>query len=605
MTDIIKLLPDSVANQIAAGEVIQRPASAVKELLENAVDAGASQIDLIVREAGKTLIQVIDNGCGMSETDARMSFERHATSKISKADDLFAIRTKGFRGEALASIAAIAQVELKTRRLEDEWGTMIHIEGSVLTEQQICQCAAGTNIAIKNLFFNVPARRNFLKSPQAELRHILDEFFRVSLIHPDIGFVLVHNDKELYHLYCGNQKQRIVALFGQVYNERLLPVYQKTDIISIEGFVGKPEFSRKTRGEQYFFVNRRFIKHPYLHHAIENAFQELLPKDNYPSYFLNISIDPAEIDVNIHPTKTEVNFQDTKLVYAMLHGAVRKSIGQHNLTPTLDFDLSPDHGIDFGDISRADRPLRMPSITVNKQFNPFHGTEHTTAGPSDWRVFFDSESAGQLPEERATDEVKPAKLDEGQDNRPLVNNFMQIQQSYILTRVRSGIMLIDQHLAHARILYERFMLQLNEMKSSSQQELFPVTIQLNPADASLLKELLNDLGLLGFNIGELGTQSFVIHGTPAGFDHTDPMAQLETILENFKRNQVDLQLDKKLNLAKTIALNMALKANKPLTEQEMSALVDELFACQVPDTAPDGRKILAVIPLKDLLLNLK
>ena len=360
MSDIIKLLPDSVANQIAAGEVIQRPASAVKELLENAIDAGASKIDIILKDAGKTLIQVIDNGCGMSETDARMSFERHATSKINKADDLFAIRTMGFRGEALASIAAIAQVEMKSRRHEVEFGTFIKVEGSTFVSQEICSCDSGTSFAVKNLFFNVPARRNFLKAPPAEMRHILDEFHRVSLIHPEIGFTLIHNEKELFHLYGGSMKQRIVALFGNLYNERLLPVYQKSENLSIEGFIGKAEYARKTRGEQYFFVNKRFIKHHYLHHAVENAFQELLPRDSFPTYFIHIIIDPSEIDINIHPTKTEVNFQDTKLVYAVIHAAVKKSLGQHNLSPQIDFESTSDHGIDFGDISRTGRPVQPP-----------------------------------------------------------------------------------------------------------------------------------------------------------------------------------------------------------------------------------------------------
>lgn len=598
MTDIIKLLPDSVANQIAAGEVIQRPASAVKELLENSVDAGASHIDLIIKDAGKTLIQVVDNGCGMSVTDARMSFERHATSKITKADDLFSIRTKGFRGEALASIAAIAQVELKTKRTEDEWGTIVTIEGSEVTGQEICACSNGTSISIKNLFFNVPARRNFLKSPQVEFRHILDEFFRVSLIHPEVGFTLTHNDKEQYHLYDGNLKQRLVALFGSVYNERLIQVSQKTEIVSVDGYIGKPEFSRKTRGEQYFFVNKRFIRHPYLNHAIDNAFQELLPKDSFPTYFLNISIDPSEIDVNIHPTKTEVNFRDTRLVYAILHGAVRKSIGQHNLTPRIDFDSDPDTGIDFGEISRANRPVSIPGITVDKDYNPFIRSSAQIRPKNDqgeqWRVFYEEnkEQQGQgEPEVPSPDQ----ELVHG------TGRFLQVNQSHILTRVRSGLMVIDQHLAHARIMYEKFLMQLTKNQPASQQELFPQNIRMNPSDADLLRELRKELELVGFVIEDLGQYTFVINGSPAGISGQDSAAQLEKILENFKKNKSDLQIDHKLNLARSMAMTLSIRHGKTMQDEEMAALVDDLFACQVPETAPDGRKTLVIFSMNDIL----
>ncbi|HOI33100.1 MAG TPA: DNA mismatch repair endonuclease MutL, partial [Bacteroidales bacterium] len=429
LTDIIKLLPDSVANQIAAGEVIQRPASAVKELLENALDAGATQIELVVKDAGKTLIQVIDNGCGMSETDARMSFERHATSKIQKADDLFAIRTMGFRGEALASIAAIAQVEMKSKRNEDELGTQISIEGSVVKSQTPVAMNNGTQLAVKNLFFNVPARRNFLKSNPAEMRHIVEEFHRVSLMHPEVSFSLISNDKQIFHLNTGNLKQRIVGLFGNAYNERLLPVSQQADTVNIQGFIGKAVYAKKTRGEQYFFVNKRFIRHPYLHHAIENAFQELLPKDSFPTYFINIQVDPAEIDINIHPTKTEVNFQDTKLIYAILHAAVKKTIGQHNLSPLIDFDEPTDARIDFGEISRANRPVSPPSITIDKSFNPFHQAESqhfnprttpTDQGNENWRILYDNNSTEDRNYDNST-EIQPS-IEKPVENEDLPGN---------------------------------------------------------------------------------------------------------------------------------------------------------------------------------------
>ena len=386
--DIIKLLPDSVANQIAAGEVIQRPASVVKELLENALDAGATHIDLIVKDAGRTMITVIDNGCGMSETDARLCFERHATSKITKAEDLFAIRTMGFRGEALASIAAVAQVELMTRRKEDELGTKIIIEGSVVKDQLPKPMAVGTNFTIKNLFFNIPARRNFLKSNEVEMRHITDEFFRVSMMNPDVCFTLTSNDKEIFHLHQGSLKQRIVALYGKDYNQRLLPVQQETETTIINGFIVKPEFLKKTRGEQFFFVNKRFIKHSYLHHAIENAYQELIPKDCYPGYFIDIEIDPKEIDINIHPTKTEVNFQDVKLIYAIIHSAVRKSIGQNNLAPLIDFDVNPGLELDFGEASKMNRPIVEPKIDYDPSFNPFK-INPQRHNQGNWRIMYE------------------------------------------------------------------------------------------------------------------------------------------------------------------------------------------------------------------------
>jgi DNA mismatch repair protein MutL len=608
MTDIIKLLPDSVANQIAAGEVIQRPASAVKELMENAIDAGATQIDLVLRDAGKSLIQVIDNGCGMSETDARMSFERHATSKIRKADDLFAIRTMGFRGEALASIAAIAQMEMKSRRTTDELGTHIIIEGSVVQDQQLVSCKEGTVIVVKNLFFNVPARRNFLKSNQAEMRHIFDEFYRISLVNADIGFTLTHNEKELYHLYPGNLKQRIVALFGHAYNQRLLPVDQQTEAVSVSGFIGKPEFARKTRGEQYFFVNNRFIKHPYLHHAVANAFQELLPKDSFPSYFLHLHVDPAAIDINIHPTKTEVNFQETQLIYAILHAAVKKSIGQHNLSPMLDFSNDQAIDIDFGEISKSNREMKQPGVAINPDYNPFEQQRAKSDWQNkprqqpqgDWRILY--EDKNNAPENKNDLPIDQTGLSRTKDDgkAPGTAKFMQLHQQYIVTVVKSGLMIIDQHLAHWRILYEKFMKQLASTTFDSQQELFPQPIQLNAVDAEILIELKEDLALIGFSIEESGQHSFVIHGTPAGFPGNDPAALLERVLENYKHNLQDLHLDKKLNLARSMSVNLAIRVGKQLSELEMATMVDSLFACQVAEVAPDGRKIIVLLPIQDL-----
>ncbi|MDD3701623.1 MAG: DNA mismatch repair endonuclease MutL [Bacteroidales bacterium] len=591
MSDIIKLLPDSVANQIAAGEVIQRPASVVKELLENAIDAGASQIDLVIRDAGKSLIQLTDNGSGMSVTDARMAFERHATSKINKADDLFAIRTMGFRGEALASIAAIAQVELKTRTHDSEYGTLIRIEGSVVKSQEVNVCQPGTSFSVKNLFFNVPARRNFLKSPTAEMRHILEEFHRVSLIHPEIGFTLVHNDKEIFYLMSGSLKQRIVALLGNVYNERLLHVSQRTETMSVEGFIVKAEFARKTRGEQYFFVNKRFIKHPYLHHAVENAYQELLPRDSFPSYFLHIEIDPSNIDINIHPTKTEVNFQDTRLVYAVIHAAIKKTLGQFSLSPRLDFDSGEaELNVDFGEISRAGRPVTRPEITVNPEYNPFTNPipvnqewqKKQEIPTENWRLFYERQ---KTKEEQSEDEEKT------RPERHEAVRLLQIQNSFIITPVKSGLLVIDQYLAHWRILYERYMKQLDTLRMGSQQELFPQTIQLNAGDAELLVNLLPDLMLLGFSIETMGSRTFVVNGTPEGVTDRDITAMIEHILEMYKINQTDLQLSSKQNLARSLSASLAVKHGQQLSDSEMNALIDQLFACEIPQLAPDGTKL--------------
>ena len=600
MLDIIKLLPDSVANQIAAGEVIQRPASAVKELMENALDAGATQIDLVVKDAGKSMIMVVDNGCGMSETDARLCFERHATSKISKAEDLFAIRTMGFRGEALASIAAIAQVELKTRRKEDEVGVKIVNEGSVVKEQSLVPMQPGTTFTVKNLFFNVPARRNFLKTPQSEFRHIVEEFTRVSLMNPNIGFTLTSDGKEVYHLYPGNLKQRIMGLFGSNYEGRLLPVRQETDRVRIDGYIVKAEYAKKTRGEQYFFVNKRFIKHAYLHHAIENAFMEMIPKDSFPGYFLNIEVDPSDIDINIHPTKTEVNFLDVKLVYAILHAAVRKAIGQHNLSPMIDFNESADLNNDFGTAMGMSNPLAIPNVPLDPNFNPFskeHSPREThwegsyqpqkNTNPGDWRILYgertDLQNASLEPKEEAQSNAQ----------------YLQVNQSYIVTTVKSGLLVIDQQLAHSRVLFEKYLKELENHSGVSQQELFPQALSLNVNDASLLKEMLPELENLGFALEQANPTTFMIHGTPTDAASCDAVALLEKILDNYKINRTDLQLDRKLDLAKTLAAQLSIKPQTRLSEMEMQNLVDQLFACNVAEVAPNGKKIFVILNMEE------
>ena len=599
--DIIKLLPDSVANQIAAGEVIQRPASVVKELMENALDAGATQIDLFVKDAGRTMITVVDNGHGMSETDARLCFERHATSKIKKAEDLFMIRTMGFRGEALASIAAVAQVELTTRRQEDEIGTKILIEGSIVKEQLPKPMSVGTSFTVKNLFFNIPARRNFLKSNEVEMRHIIDEFFRVAMMNADVAFTLTNNDKEMYHLQKGSLKQRIVGLYGKDYDKKILSVHQETDTATINGFIVKPEFLRKTRGEQYFFVNKRFIKHSYLHHAIENAYQELIPKDCYPGYFINIDIDPKEIDINIHPTKTEVNFQDVKLVYAILHSAVRKSIGQNNLAPLLDFDINPDLGIDFGEASRMDRPIVEPKVEYNPEFNPFKMSSQPRHSSSNWKIIYEDNS-----ETISSNINKISNFDESSVTSAVEskNLYLQLQQTYIITTVKSGLLVLDQHLAHKRILFEKYLKEMESNIEASQQELFPQHIILNPNDASLLMEIKSDLEKIGFRIQQMNNTTFIINGTPADSKNNDAVSLLEKILDMYKTNLVDLKLDKKLNLARSMASQLAIKSGQTLTPIEMQDLVDRLFGCAVSEVSPDGKKIYSILNVNELKTRL-
>lgn len=602
MLDVIKLLPDSVANQIAAGEVIQRPASAVKELMENALDAGSTQIDLVVKDAGKALVMVIDNGCGMSETDARLCFERHATSKISRAEDLFALRTMGFRGEALASIAAIAQVELKTRRREDEVGTKIINEGSVVKEQSLVPMQPGTTFTVKNLFFNVPARRSFLKSAQSEMRHIVEEFTRVTLMHPEVGFTLTSDDKELFHLYPGSLKQRIMGLFGSSYESRLLPVGQETERVSVKGFIVKAEFAKKTRGEQYFFVNKRFIKHAYLHHAIENAFMEMIPKDSFPGYFLDIEVDPADIDINIHPTKTEVNFLDSKLVYAVLHAAVRKAIGQHNLSPMIDFNETPDLNIDFGEVAKQSQPIVTPNVPVDVYYNPFKTKESQQVQRQVWNDFPQHKATPsgdwrQLYGERTDTTNKSDNESRQTDNF----HYLQVNQSYILTTVKSGLLLIDQHLAHSRVLFEKYLKQLDNQDGVSQQELFPQALTLNINDASLLKELMPELETIGFKLESVNPNTFMIIGTPSDAGGSDAVALLEKILDNYKINRTDLQLDRKLNLAKTMAAQLSIKGQTRLSEVEMQNIVDQLFACNVAEVAPNGKKTFVIISIEELL----
>ena len=611
MPDIIQLLPDSVANQIAAGEVVQRPASAVKELIENAIDAGADKIQLILKDAGKSLIQVIDNGCGMSLTDARMCFERHATSKIRKAEDLFAIRTMGFRGEAMASIAAIAQVELKSRRHEDELGTCILIEGSEVLSQEPCSANTGTSICIKNLFYNTPARRNFLKSNPVEMRHIIDEFQRVALANPHVFLTMHHDGQEVYHLPAASLKQRVIHLLGNNYNQRLVPVEEDTTIIRLNGYVGKPEFARKTRGEQFFFVNNRFIKDAYLNHAVLTAFEELLPDDSYPLYVLFIDIDPSKIDINVHPTKTEIKYQDEKAIYAIIRSAVKRSLGKYNITPTLDFDQENSIGHLITEKSLGE--IVQPTIAFNPDFNPFaaekrpgrelpflrNAGDHRSAIPNNWDTLYEiTKKEESLQHEMHAGPI--TSVDETEISKSGEKQFFQVHNRFILSQIKSGFMLINQQSAHERILYERYLVQLKNHSGVSQQSLFPQSVTLNSADYELLRQLLPDIRALGFDIREFGKNTVVVDGVPADITNANEHELLEQLLEGFKNNLAILKLDKRDNLARSLARNAAIKTGTRLSMEEMSQLIDQLFACSMPNLALNGKPVITTFTLNEL-----
>ena len=600
MADIICVLPDSVANQIAAGEVIQRPASVVKELMENAVDAGATQIDVIVKHAGRTLIQIHDNGCGMSETDARLSFERHATSKIKSADDLFRLQTKGFRGEALASIAAIAQVELRTRQATNEIGTHLILEGSVCKEQSPCSCEAGTSFSVKNLFFNVPARRNFLKSDKVEFGHIHEDFLRIVLVHCDIGFKLYHNDTLEYNLPKSTLKQRIVNVFGKNYEERLLPVEQETDIIRIYGFIGKPDAARKTRGEQYLFVNNRFIKHNYFHHSIASAFEEVIPEKHFPSYLVYFEVNPEMIDVNIHPTKTEVKFRDEKLIYSFLHSTVKRSIGTFHLGGAIDFDnISP---IDFNARSSRNIP-REPTISANSDYNPFeknkshppassYSSGNTVKGDESWKKIYESIRENTPVEHIENTEGVQAVLHPEEVQEELKPSVFQTINKYIVARIKSGFVVIDPEAAFERILFERYLKNLSDTPNGSQKILFPETLSFAPQNGDLVRDLLNEFNALGFEMEEFGQNTFILSGVPIGLEEQDVQQAIEQILESYKNNLIALKISKKNNIAHSFARSMGRKrSGKPFSEEEMQSILSELFSTSSPHISPSGKKI--------------
>lgn len=606
MRDIIQLLPDAIANQIAAGEVVQRPSSVVKELMENSIDAGASTIQLIIKDAGKGSIQVIDDGMGMSETDARMCFERHATSKIRKAEDLFTIKTMGFRGEAMASISSVAQVELKTKRAEDELGTLIKIDASVLKSQELVQCAKGTSIIIRNLFYNIPARRNFLKSNPVEIRHILDEFQRISLANPSIKFSFIQNDQETYSLPPDKLGKRIVDLFGKSYREQLAACEEDTSYVSIKGYVGKPEHAKKTRGEQFFFVNNRFIKNSYLNHAVMTAYERLLADGAFPFYVLFLSIDPAHIDINVHPTKTEIKFDDERSIYAIVQAAVRKTLSINNLIPSLDFETNVNFNVPttFGStqrtIEKSDTFKARPTQDAWKKL--YEGMDNNIS------AFEQQGSLQSMKIFDSADEPKTIQSKANDWNYDSVNtpNFQVIQvlQKYLAIHITDGLLLIDQKKAYQRILYDQFIDHLNRKNGASQQLLFPRTIHINPADQLLFQEIKQEIKDLGFRMEMDSEHNFLVQGIPSGILEEDCQLIIEGILEQIKNENTDFTSHRNEKIAQAMANKTASKfTQKKLSNEEMNALIGQLFASSNPNFSPNGEEI-SKLMTEDYLIKL-
>ncbi len=580
--DIIQLLPDHVANQIAAGEVIQRPASAVKEMLENALDVGATELKLFVKDAGKTLLQVVDNGCGMSKTDVRMCFERHATSKIKNAEDLFAIQTMGFRGEAMASIAAIAHVEVNTKLTDNELGSHLIIEGSEIKTHEDCATANGTSVKVKNLFYNVPARRNFLKSDTVEMRHITEEFTRIALANPEIKMQLFHNNNELFHLSKGNLRQRIVKIIGERKNNTLVPIEEETSVVKIDGFIGKPESAKRTRGEQYFFVNGRFIKNHYLHHAVSKAFEDLIPHNYFPSYFINLQIDPKLIDINIHPTKTEIKFEDEQAIYAIMRACIKRSLGQYNIAPSLDFAQELSFDIPLS-MSKA-TILKQPQIKVDTSYNPFGKTEQS------------------VPKEQYIvnkPQFEPQKLAAQFTIENNTNNMMQIGNKYIAFSTNEGMILLHQSRAHKRILFEYFSTVLSHNKGQSQQLLFPKEISLNKQDIAVINHLKADLLAVGFSFEVQEENSISILGIPPECQEKNLQFVIEHLIEQRKNNE-QLQTTQNNGLAISLALSLAISKQKKLSTEEMISLKTELEKCDKPSVCPLGKTTMINLRTADL-----
>ena len=603
MSNIIQLLPDHVANQIAAGEVVQRPASVVKELMENSIDADANSIKLLIRDAGKTLIQVIDNGKGMSTSDTRLCFERHATSKIRKAEDLFNLNTKGFRGEALASIAAIAHVELKTKQKKDELGNQIKIEGSRVISQEFVAAANGSSLSVKNLFYNIPARRNFLKSDTIETRHIIDEFQRIALAHPAISFLLQHNNNEVYNLRSSNLRKRIVSIFGSKMNEKLVPIKEKTDLISIQGFITKPEFAKKKRGEQFFFVNDRFIKSSYLNHAVVNAFDGLLEFSSHPSYFLYLNVPPSSIDINIHPTKTEIKFDNEKALYAILRATIKHSLGQYNVAPILDFnrDANLDIPYDF----KNKKSTSTPKIKVDPDFNPFKEADQKEIRfPYKRQVSSENWESLYVNIETDSKESKQASLFVEQTSKEN-GKTLQIQRKYLLSSIKSGVVLISQSLAHQRILYEDFLESITVKEANSQQLLFPINIQLISSEIEIIYSIKTELENAGFYFGEFTKTSITIKGIPISVTESQITVILEELIRDIDLEIPDASFSPFDLMAKSFSKTLAIKTGVILSQIEQENLVNDLFSCKDPSISPFGKSTFKTLTLKevDLIFN--
>lgn len=623
MSDIIQLLPDSVANQIAAGEVIQRPASVIKELVENAVDAKASSIQVILKDAGRTLIQVIDNGKGMSATDARLAFERHATSKIRVADDLFSLHTMGFRGEALASIAAIAQVELRTKRKEDEMGTLITLAASTVESQECVSCPTGSNFCVKNIFYNVPARRKFLKSNQVELSNIINEFERIALINPEVSFILKHNDNELFNLQPGNFRQRIVSIYGKGMNQQLLPLEIETSLIKISGYIGKPEAARKRNALQYFFVNGRYMRHPYFHKAVMQSYEQLIPVGEMPNYFINFTVEPSQIDVNIHPTKTEIKFENEQAIWQIISATVKEALGKFSAVPSIDFDMTDAPDIP---IFQKNNPVAPPKSNFNPSYNPF---KMSTGGNSrrpdfDWNKLYAGFTSGQVPvagkEEES--EIFASAIDREDDElseESLIvqsvistdnmgdtgGSFMQIRGRYILTNVKSGLMIVDQYRAHVRILFDRYMSCIKAKQGVSQRTLFPEIIQLTTAQVAILQNIMADLQFLGFDLSDMGNNAYSVNGIPSGIEGVN----IETLIWNMLETATEKGRDVKADIHERLALSLAEAAAIPygqvLSSLEMEQLVGDLLASVMPNYTPDGKTVISILSNDEITKRFK
>ena len=583
MPDIIFLLPDSIANQIAAGEVVQRPASVVKELMENSIDAGATLIRLVIKDAGRTLIQVMDDGFGMTETDARMSLERHATSKIRSAEDLFTLRTMGFRGEALASIAAVSQFEMKTRQAQQELGTLLAVEGSYVKRQEPVASEKGTTISVKNLFYNIPARRNFLKSNPVEMRHIIEEFQRIALAHPEISFSLTQGDEKIYDLPPTKLSQRVVALFGKSYQGQLASCQEETELMKVTGYIGKPESAKKTRGEQFIFVNHRYVRNNYLNHAVASAYERLLPENSFPFYVLFLSIDPRHIDVNVHPTKTEIKFDDERAVYAVVRATVRQALGAHNMVPALDYSA---------DVNLVTKITNAPALRHDQYLEEHFGSSLQRSSLQHWDKLFEGE---QPPESRLfassidRTEVRIESSMNWETQATSEENILfQLHQKFLVRPVKNGLMIIDQQAAHERILFERFLGKMQQNSGSSLQSLFPQTVSLSPADFALVFEMEGEIKALGFQFDVFGKNTLVVTGMPAETAGRNEKELFEGLLEQFKQNQSSLSLPLRDNLASSLAKRAAIKNGQKLSREEMDSLVEGLFSCRNPNYSPEG-----------------